>query len=246
MNILIDGCILAELDQGSVREFWRASIPRLPSLLPGHIIYLLNREPDARLPAVPGLRNLNAPAPEWAHPALEDRRLAALCQELGIDVFVSTCGTSAGGQVRSLFVSTEALTGSQEDTQKEALASESARRANGLATWRWTAPNGVKDVINLTEQLAEALIHAGTCEMPLDAQILRAAEEELTARQANELREAELRRFIAADQAYHEGLAHRAQSPQGVVRRLYWALRQPYRYREYAIRMLEGLGLRRG
>jgi hypothetical protein len=246
MNILIDGCIFVEFDQGGVLDFWHFAIPRLPSLLPGHTTYLLNREPSVRFPGALGLRNLHAPRPEWARSAIEDRRLAALCQELSIDVFVSTCCTSAGGRVSSLFVSTEPETGAWEDVQIQALAAESKERANGFAAWRWTLPTaGAMEQTTLTRQLADALIRAATWQTPVGERPRRAALEELTARQADELHEAELQHFIAADQAYREGLARKAQSPHGMLNRAYWALRQPHRYTEYAIRMLEGLGLRR-
>jgi hypothetical protein len=44
---------------------------------------------------------------EPKHSVAEDRRLAALCAELNIDVFLSTFYTTAGGKVRSILVAPE-------------------------------------------------------------------------------------------------------------------------------------------
>src|SRR2546425_3778839 len=104
MKILIDGCVFARPDQMEVVEFWRQLIPRLPAHLQEHQVFFLNRTQGPVFQRLEELTNLFAPPVDFSRSAIEDRRLAALCRELGIDVFVSTYNTSAGAQVKSLFV----------------------------------------------------------------------------------------------------------------------------------------------
>lgn len=248
MNILIDGCIFVDPETRDCVEFWRIAVPKLPSLLPMHVIFLLNREIAVRFPAAHNLRNLHAPPPEWERSAIEDRRLAALCRELSVDVFASTYYTSAGGYVRSLSVSVqpdaEVLS---VDPLRNAWVAASRQRAANLATWNWTlCPGEVTDPAMLTEDLARALIQAGTRLLSQEEETRRIAEEDLTAQQAGQLQEAELQHFIAVHQAHHDRQAHGARTVHGALGRAYWSVRQPHRYREYAIRILERLGLRRG
>src|SRR5262249_13908778 len=57
----------------------------------------------------PTTQSLFAPACDYGAALSEDRRLAALCSELAIDVFMSTQYTSAGGSVKSVFVALDSL-----------------------------------------------------------------------------------------------------------------------------------------
>ncbi len=248
MNILIDGCVFVEPDAGACRELWHLVVPKLPCLLPEHTVFFLNREITVRFAAAQGLRNLHAPPPEWERSITEDRRLAALCRELCVDVFASTRYTSAGGHVRSLFVSTQPDIGMLSgNAQRDEWVAASKQRAANLATWHWTLRAAeAADPARLAEGLARALVQAGTRALSDEEETRRAAEEELTARQAARVQDAELQHLIAAHQAHHDRLAREARTARGTLGRVYWSVRQPHRYREYAIRILERLSLRRG
>src|SRR6185436_3886885 len=50
-----------------------------------------------------------APPIDHSNAKKEDRRLAALCAELNIDLFISTGFTTAGGKVASCLVATDSM-----------------------------------------------------------------------------------------------------------------------------------------
>jgi hypothetical protein len=103
-KLLIDGSIFSQIGQEKSAECWRQIIPRLPLRLRGHEIYYLNRSGTPDFPDTKGLINLFAPKVDFGISAIEDRRLAALCRELGVQVFLSTFNTSAGAEVNTLCV----------------------------------------------------------------------------------------------------------------------------------------------
>lgn len=104
MNVLIDGVIFSQQDEDDGSRLWRQVVPRLGIRLPDVQFYFLDRSITPAIPDASGLKHLFAPPVDFAHSATEDRRLAALCRELDIDLFISTYNTSAGVQVKSLFV----------------------------------------------------------------------------------------------------------------------------------------------
>jgi len=105
MKILIDGCVFTQQGETELCQFWREIIPGLVTRLSEHQVYFLNRASSPAFEEIVGkFKNLVAPPVEFEQFFLEERRLSALCRALGVDVFISTYNTSAGAQVRSLFV----------------------------------------------------------------------------------------------------------------------------------------------
>ncbi|MFM6118543.1 MAG: hypothetical protein ACKPEO_05235, partial [Sphaerospermopsis kisseleviana] len=104
MKLLIDGAVFSQSQDQKVLDFWQQLIPRLILRLRGAEIYYLNRNSDLDFPDITTLHNLYAPSVDFSLSALEDRRLACLCRDLQIDVFISTYNTSAGSGVKTLFI----------------------------------------------------------------------------------------------------------------------------------------------
>ncbi|WP_235006738.1 methyltransferase domain-containing protein [Calothrix rhizosoleniae] len=104
MKILIDGVAFSQAQDQKAIDFWQQLMPRLTLRLKGENIYYLNRNSDIDFPDLTSLHNLYAPSVDYSLSALEDRRLASLCRELNIDVFISTYNTSAGSGVKTLFI----------------------------------------------------------------------------------------------------------------------------------------------
>jgi len=134
MKILVDGCVFTELRKGKLVNFWTAVLASLSTRQNGISVYFLNREWTSKVSRRLKVINLYAPEVEWKRSALEDRRLALLCRELGVDVFVSTYYTSAGAQVRSLAVSYDDLVFGHGKTEWQALSEKRARHLDS-ATW---------------------------------------------------------------------------------------------------------------
>lgn len=104
MKILIDGVVFSQQNEDDVACLWRQVVQRLGTRLSDVQLYFLNRLPTPAIPDAVGFKHMFAPPSDFAHSATEDRRLAALCKELDIDLFITTYNTSAGVQVKSLFV----------------------------------------------------------------------------------------------------------------------------------------------
>ena len=102
MKILIDALALAQ-PKGPEGLYWKTVLPQLLTCLREYEVFVLIR-PGYKLKVNPTIHFLQAPAYDSQHPVIEDRRLAALCAELQIDVFLSTFYTTAGGKVRSVLV----------------------------------------------------------------------------------------------------------------------------------------------
>jgi len=107
MKLLIDGAVFSQKQDQQAIDFWQQLIPRLILRLRGDHIYYLNRNPDLDFPEITTFHNLYTPLVDYSLSALEDRRLASLCRDLEIDVFISTYNTSAGSGIKTLFVDTE-------------------------------------------------------------------------------------------------------------------------------------------
>ena len=104
LKILIDTLAL-EKPETCEGRYWSAVLPQLVTQLRGHRLYLLKRPGSLLQFDESPVIVLQAPAYDTQQPVIEDRRLAALCTELEIDVFLSTFNTTAGGRVRSILVS---------------------------------------------------------------------------------------------------------------------------------------------
>lgn len=104
MKILIDGCIFVQPNQAEAILFWKQVIPLLIAQLQEDRIYFLNRTSIPAFPDLAQLNNLFAPKVDFEQFAIETCRLSALCKELEVDLFISTYNTSAGSQVKTLFV----------------------------------------------------------------------------------------------------------------------------------------------
>ena len=107
MKILIDGAVFSQQQDQTAIYFWQQLIPRLILRLRKEDIYYLNRNSDLDFPALSTLHNLYTPSIDFSLSALEDRRLANLCRDLEIDLFISTYNSSAGSGVRTLFIDIE-------------------------------------------------------------------------------------------------------------------------------------------
>src|SRR5262249_55852609 len=88
---------------------WSSALPQLVTQLQAHRVYLLKRPGYLLQLDESSVILLQAPAYDAQQPVIEDRRLAALCTELEIDVFLSTFHTTAGGRVRSIMVSPDSV-----------------------------------------------------------------------------------------------------------------------------------------
>src|SRR5262245_55738076 len=73
-------------------------------------VFVLSRG-SSRNERFTAMHSLFAPACDYRSGILEDRRLATLCAELAIDVFMSTQYTSAGANVKSVFVALDSMPG---------------------------------------------------------------------------------------------------------------------------------------
>ena len=105
MNILIDGYVFARQDKTELHQFWNQVIPKIVNRLQNDQLYFLNRTSTPIFQGISSkFKNLFAPLVDFEKSALEDRRLAALCQELDINIFISTYYTSAGTVVKSVFI----------------------------------------------------------------------------------------------------------------------------------------------
>ena len=106
MNLLIDGCIFGSTDEAELGLFWKQIIPRLPKLLEGDTVFYMNRgvHADPFPLENTGFSVLNAPIPELVQFNIEHRRLLALCDELKIDVFLTSRYTHApAGRAKVIF-----------------------------------------------------------------------------------------------------------------------------------------------
>lgn len=244
MKILIDGCIFVEQCEGDAFSFWIAAIPGLPSLLEEHSIYFLNREFTRRFSESANLRNLYAPRPDWERSPLEDRRLATLCRELEIDVFVSTYHTSAGTNVKSLYVFTKNDHASLPlNEHANELVILSAKRAARMACRCWTIPsNGLNDLPILIDQLARAILEAAEYRLSEDDNARRSKEERTVIAYASNLQRAALNETIEMNRVHRQQQAAPLESVSSKTRylvlgRLYHAVTSPHKWPDYASRL---------
>src|SRR5207244_10607478 len=107
-RILIDTSAPAGSQQGS-GAVWQNLLPQVITCLSEHTVYVLNRGSRISPLREGPIFQLDAPVFDFGNSVIEDRRLAALCRELEIDVFLSTYCTSAGAGVRSVFVAIDPL-----------------------------------------------------------------------------------------------------------------------------------------
>ena len=148
MSLLIDGIVF---DKGfgalAAAKFWNGMVPMLAERFRGAEIYFLNRGSAIQFQDIPSIHHLYAPAINPDATALEFYRLAALCREYDITAFLSTCGTSAGNQVKSVFI--EPVMTAVDFPEAEA---KSYKLAAQLATVRITVhEEGMRRIAGLTD-----------------------------------------------------------------------------------------------
>lgn len=163
MKLLIDGCIFGLDSHPDHVSFWKQVIPKLIPRLRGFEIYYLNRSKDVMsavpdFPEVKSIHNLFAPLVDFKHSALEDRRLSALCQNLGIDVFVSTFYTSAGNQPKSILIACDPCpTLTLENLGFLLAVQRSARLADGYLSLSLKGLNYLYNNFNIPAHLIEVI-----------------------------------------------------------------------------------------
>jgi len=246
MNILIDGCIFSDKHEGDVVTFWTAAVPGLASALEEHYIYFLNREFTHRFPDRFNLKNLCSPCVDWERSALEDRRLAFLCRELEVDVFVSTYFTSAGTNVRSLFVATEkdfsVLSSSGKQGNDPLVISD--KRAAGMACRSWAIPTfDSNELTNIIGQLARVISEVAGCELSDEDNARRIAEEHAVIAQASILQQIALNGTIEINTAHRHPQATSFEPVPSkrlyrIMQRLYYAITNPHKWPQYIARLL--------
>lgn len=135
MKLLIDGTVFCKgYESLSIARFWATIVPMIVGRLKGCEVFFLNRGSALQFRDVVALQHLFAPQVRWDAPAIEFQRLAALCKEYEIDMFLSTYGTSAGSQIKSLFVDPLRQPEYGSESEKKAV-----RYAAQLATVRFAA-----------------------------------------------------------------------------------------------------------
>ncbi len=99
MKLLVDGRSLR--GTSTERSLLEIAMTGLAAQLPGWDLTVLVRWDEPSAPWL-GFRPLPAPPKVPSDPVGEDRRLAALCKVLNIDVFFGSDGVSAGGAVATV------------------------------------------------------------------------------------------------------------------------------------------------
>jgi hypothetical protein len=130
LRILVDAVIFStptSPDQG----FWSDALTGLVEDFKQDGVFVLYRgsSQSARFRTS---HSLFAPDCDYRSGVSEDRRLSALCSELAIDVFMSTQYTSAGANVKSVFVALDSMPGI---FQQNPDIRDSGLRAARLATF---------------------------------------------------------------------------------------------------------------
>jgi len=116
---MIDAGLFAIAGHEELKESWRGVLSRLPRRLGCQPILLL-REGDAEPWTVEDFKIVRIPAVDFRYSAVEDRRLAQLARQFGADCFLSTCWTSAGPGLPSLYVEFMADTGALSEGEATA------------------------------------------------------------------------------------------------------------------------------
>lgn len=253
MNILIDGCVFSQNNYPDLQEAWRQFLPKLVSKLQEHQIYFLNRGFARNFDEIGGVYNLFAPLVDFNVAALEDRRLSALCQELDIDLFLSTYNTSAGILAKSLFL---AVSTAQISGENDSPLLISRHRAINMAAGYLVFSHEDADFLKNVYQVPQEAIQVACCEynVETDAEVIveefaLAVNKLLTSeihsalearrRQEEELVNSEAIAIKSADQEEAIRLwsikieEERQNQNKFTLLRLYRAVTQPHRYFEY-------------
>lgn len=186
---------------------------------------------------------LDVPAAEFTQSVLEDRRLAALCSELNIDLFVSANHTSAGGIVPSALVFTDSSV--QDCAATSAVLESTVRAARSAAVL-------IADSSKAAAYLAQAseipLLHIRISHTPREAarviekslglpvpetiEILRREEESRTAAESRRRRALAEAEIVRLRNLTLDG------RPKAFIPRVWRAVRNVNRYPEYIRRIL--------
>ncbi|GET40279.1 hypothetical protein MiSe_50880 [Microseira wollei NIES-4236] len=268
MKILIDGCVFTQNNHTEAIQFWRQLIPPLISQLQGHTIYFLNRSSTPAFPELDWIKNLFAPGVDFSNFAIETCRLSALCQELDIDLFISTYNTSAGTQVKSLFLLGEPFSSTTLPNQDLVLISR--QRARKMAYICLICQDGAENIedlgivkpyciwlsgcdrvhglqnqselnwISIANQIVTAIHELVNYEPTAEAIARMKAEEEAVKAEALDikLRAEEAVKSQAFYPDYNPNTSQKTADFM-YLSRIYYALRRVNRYPEYAIRIYQ-------
>ena len=209
MRILIDIDVSALAESGKPESvFWRNALPELVRCLDEHTVYLLSR--GSRSVDLHGtdVHHLNAPTFDVRNSVTEDRRLAALCSELEIDIFLSTFCSSAGTGVRSVFVAL--------DSRFDQTATRSAKLAFARVS--------VSSKVSGGAEVARRVVETYSLAPDTDGETVRAAQEALLRAELQRLRALTLRK---AENSWNE-----AMRGGPLVRRIFRAITSVNRYPE--------------
>jgi hypothetical protein len=264
MKILIDGCVFSQSGQAPAFEFWTHLVPLLVDCLPKQSVFFLNRNSGKAFLECEGLRNLFAPPAEFDRSAIEDRRLAALCLELEIDMFISTYNTSAGVLVDSLFVVYPEIGLPPADSSDDIAIQISSRRALRMASGYlalskqaidvlkdigiqnevWQAQVDAREVSNynwqgLSEQFVLALRQLHERKQPEHVRVRRMVEEEVVKAQALSLKRSDEQKAVEAHATRFETVKENVSTSQyrQYAIRFYRAMKNPHRWPDYASRL---------
>lgn len=264
MRVLIDGCVFSQSSQTPAVEFWTHLVPLLVDRLPKQEVFFLNRTPGEVFPEREGLRNLFAPPAEFGRSAIEDRRLAALCRELEIDMFISTYNTSAGVLVDSLFVVCPEIDLPPADSSDHIAVLISSRRALRMASGYlalsrqavdvlkdigiqnevWQAQVYAREVSNydwqgLSEQFVLALRQLHERKQTEHVRVRRMVEEEAVKAQALCFKRSDEQKAVEAHATRFETVRENVSTSQyrRYATRFYRAMKNPHHWLDYASRL---------
>ena len=242
MKILVDGEALAHPLEPEC-GLWSEILPSLIDALHPHGVYFLSRA-RASAKAFPGTHLLAAPQIDFRISLIEDRRLAALCAEVGIDVFLSTYYSSAGAKLRSTFVATDSTIDrlGEPDTRKS--IRRAARLASTLLAVSQKSAEAVCRVCDIPEArvsiadathpeaFVAAIVDSFVASPEPDTDEVRRAQEEITRLEARQLRAMQ---ETSADKRWQEEMQKR-KYPHWIPR-IWKAVWNPRRYPQYLTRL---------
>jgi len=206
--------------------------------------YLLVRYEQPSPLHLPTLHLLSAPHVDLKDSQSEDRRLAALCSELQVDLFISTGYTSAGANVRSVFVADDSMTQLfRKHPEIRSTAVYSARLASLHVALSEESARALSDISNVelkyitivpgALELAKIVSRSMQSRIPDEIEHIRRIEEEKIRS------DAERRQTVAQKQAqrlWNEAMGQGGRLPR--IQRAWKAIRSVRRYPEYVKRIL--------
>jgi hypothetical protein len=224
-------------------SFWLEALNCVVDRFHPDDLFFLNR-PVEQQPRFETINNLFAPNFDLRCSLVEDRRLASLCSELAIDVFMSTQYTSAGANVKSVFVALDSMpktfeqdpdireSGIRAATLAAFHAAASPSAAQHLSQFAGVGPEfcrpfkSPRDLPGMIADIHHSTVHPVIHEINCAEEFKTSAEMEQLHTSSDE--EAELK--------WQEARRNAGQLP--LVPRLWKAVRSVHRYPEYLRRIL--------